>query len=86
MGPNQFIEWIDQQITFWNKASSQVADDMEKSYINGRLSTFYDMKSQFVYLMATYFKVSQLLENQTIDFTSQTTEVENKFTDGLADS
>lgn len=64
MTPEQFIEWIDQQIAFWNKAYTQVVDDMEKSYINGRLSTFYDMKSQFVYLLATYFKVSQPIDKQ----------------------
>lgn len=64
MTPDQFIQWIDEQIAFWNKAFSQVTDDMDKSYINGRLSTFYDMKSQFVYLMATFFKVAQPINKQ----------------------
>jgi len=51
MTKESFITWIDDQIAFWNKAFSQETDDMEKSYINGRLSTFHDLKSQLVHLV-----------------------------------
>lgn len=83
MTPDDFIKWIDQQLDFWNKAFSQCVDDMEKSYINGRLSTFYDMKTQFAYLLVTYFEVTKQYINHSQLTDNETEDKSSTFTDNL---